>query len=291
MIARSYISAVSLAVAAVFLAATPSASAQDINFACYGLAGTPTSSVVDSGSNVNLCQSNSALGATVKQNPTGYGITGAMDNKMFLSYTNGGYIVTDTTGNVGLGFADGDEYNQNNGNVLTSLGAYTPPAGTSPLQLIQPPPSIPSLGFGLGSGQGIPKAGTISVESTPSGGIFTFDAVDILDSTGTSYYTITGIEANGNTYTFDGTLTAQNCPPPLPNTPCLYQSITNPFSNVPIDQLDISITAYGLTRLDNIQIQAPEGGEGFAYLLLAGGACFGAMVFGSTNRTRNRDVA
>jgi hypothetical protein len=300
MIERSCIYKASLGVAAILLAASTAASAQDINFACYGPAsgGAPTSTVMDTGLAGNLCAYTGVYNVvTNPNNPTDWAVPQPDNDRMFQSYTNAGFTVTDITNNVSLGFGD-NAYNEENGNVLTTLGAYTRPLNISPLQATPSPPAVPSLDFGRGSaGKGFAPAGTISVQSTTPGGLFTFDAVDLLNSSGSdpAMYTITGKTNNVEAFSFSGYLNIANCPTQgAPNSyaGCLYQSIDNPSSNVKIDELDISITdsgKNGLTRLDNIQL-LPEGGEGFMYLLLACGACFAAMVFSARNQVEKHDA-
>jgi hypothetical protein len=304
MIAKFQVSRVSLAVAAAFLAAAPSVLAQDIDFVCYGNASGPTSQVLlKSTGSTNQCMSNAVLGPLDKAfnvnggnplewaneglyHPSGYGVPESVDNQQFSSYTNptvGGVNVTDAS----AGMVMFEDYNNNQGNQLPSLTSQ------------QPPPSVPALGFGNEANGNIstPKTGTIIVTegngSTPDN-FFTFNAVDLIQKAavlaGTTY-SIVGYDNPTNlaltvTPGSEGVAPADSIAGLTPvfsmicNANCLTTNSTtytkiSSTSTAGVDELVISIYNYGLTDLDNIQL--PEGGDGFMYLLLAAGACGGAL--------------
>jgi hypothetical protein len=288
MIAKFQLSPVSLAVAAAFLAAAPSVLAQDVNFVCYGTSTGPTSQVLlTSTGNVNQCMPITGIGnSNLTYDPTGYAVPSSENNREFQSYTNptlGGVTVTDAN----AGMVMFEDYNENQGNQLPSLNSQ------------QPPPSIPALGFGNEANSGIDttKTGTIVVTegngSTPDN-FFTFNAVDLDQKAavlaGTTY-SIVGYDNPTNlalavTAGNEGVAPVDTIAGLTPvfsitcSSNCLTTSLTtfqsiNSTSTKGVDELVISIYNYGLTDLDNIQL--PEGGNGFMYLLLAAGACGGAL--------------
>jgi len=286
---RSRLSVVPLSVAGLLLSAATGASAQDINFICYGTASGPTSTALIQGSSVNQCTSNAALAKLENetlalanlQNPSGYAVPLTENNLQLLSYSNDGLTVT--ANNVSF-----DVYNANQGNNLS---------GSNPLAPVTPPPDDPSLGIGVNSGAPsahAPATGTITVTSAAPNSFFQFEAVDLLAYWGTGIYTITGLDVGSNTPVF--TLTCNS--PPSKIDPCptgvavgqantsSYVSITSADSidtgnpKADVNSLQITVTdAKGFTRLDNIQleVQVPEGGAGSMYLLLAAAACGGAI--------------
>jgi hypothetical protein len=160
--------------------------------------------------------------------------------------------------------ADGVEVTGDGGLIL-----YNPNQGD---QYPGGPPEVGTPALSGGTGSSKPAQAVVTVQET-SGAAFQFDSVDLLATTGTLTYTITGISAaDGSTLNFaSGSLTHSS-------NGGDYSTIGDGGDTAYITSLTITLTdSNGVDRLNLINL--PEGGPGFMFLLLAGGACCGTMLF------------
>jgi hypothetical protein len=239
---------IALLVAAMPLVATLGASAQEakINFVC----GTGTGLYQSSGG-VNKCP------ATASVSP-------------FYSWTQQGFTVLNNS-------PTGTEYNINQGDAQPG-GAPQSPVN---------PPALPAT-------TALMSGASISLTVTDGTSYFEFNEVDVRNAIGSSgtagavSYTITG--TNSGNSADDFTLTCGSSP--LPACPAAgladYTTILGGAdSSKPINSLTITEAPLSgnYAYLDQLYVtNVPEGGAELMYLLLAGGACFGAMFLVPRNR-------
>jgi hypothetical protein len=273
--------AVALPVTLMLLASCMRGSAQDVNFTCDG---STTVVLLQPEGSTNQCE---WVGKSLAH-PLGYTVPLAENNQLLTSYQQGGLTVTGTNFNL---------LNEYWGNLAPSLVPVGPPQ----VQF------VPSIAGGEGAfGKSADATGTLTVTSSTPGRSLQFESVDVLSYTGLVQYTIQGydgktleysLSCTGSKQTNTATIADGTCPftssgysaaidyAAVTNTDPVYQKGLpgNPKSYV----TSVVVTLYdptGLDRLDNIEVQVPEGGAGLTYLLLAGIACFGAMVFRSRSK-------
>ncbi len=146
---------------------------------------------------------------------------------------------------VSTGVALPNPYMEGGFSVTTTAGSWGGDA-----TLGNPAPSI------AGSSMGTPGSDALRVTST-SGGLFTFDSVDI-DATaaGPVSYTIAGWRNGAEVLSQAGTVNALcNVTPPPPFIPCGFQTISSISPAVFLDALDITLTPHPSNisyNLDNI---------------------------------------
>jgi hypothetical protein len=184
----------------------------------------------------------------------------------FYSWSQQGFTVTNTNDP-----STTTEYNGNQGD--------TAPGGAR----VVGDPSASSLGTAL--------SGQISLTVTDTNGLFEFNEVD-LSSTGTGFisYSITGTNSGNSADDFTlscGGARNPTCPTGGPDYTTILGGAdsTDLLTSLTIVETPASSDyAY----LDQLYVtNVPEGGTGLMFLLLAGGACSGAMFFNSRNRLAN----
>jgi hypothetical protein len=211
-----------------------------------------------SAQNINFTCANGAVmlsGYTGNQ-CSGGSVPGTENNTLLAYYTPTGITVDNVAG---------FDYNENQGEALNANTAGVV--------------GDPSLAIGLGCSfcnqSGTPptghpvETGTLTVTSSTDPW-FEFDSVDLLLSGTTASYVITGYANGVQEFQLTGT--------GVSNPGGLYSTISgnaDTINGLTIQETDTA----GLSRLDNIDITVPEGGAGFMFLLLAGGACCGTILF------------
>jgi hypothetical protein len=261
---------IALLVAAMPLVATLGASAQEakINFLCNSSLDTV---LLQTQNGSNYC-------------PSGGGDAGR--NNPFYSWSQQGFTVLNnnntTTGTV---------YNQNQGD--------TGPGGArqGPTNGVGTTPSTSALGSGA----------SISLTVTDGTSLFEFNQVDLASTGGAISYTITGLDGASTEFTLicGGGGSEPVCPTGGPDyttikpatfsaagsytttSPSTFSAANSNFSTIPITKLTIVETpdSADYAYLDQLYVtNVPEGGTGLLYVLLAGGACFGAMFLVPRNR-------